>query len=44
VLAKLGVHTRLEAVAYAIEHQLIDIDDLVDEIDRISDATKFAQN
>jgi DNA-binding NarL/FixJ family response regulator len=26
VLAKLGVHTRLEAVAYAVEHRLIDID------------------
>jgi two-component system, NarL family, nitrate/nitrite response regulator NarL len=44
VLAKLGVHTRLEAVAYAIEHQLIDVDDLIDEIDRTSQATKIAQN
>ena len=31
VLAKLGVHTRLGAVAYAIEHQLVHIDDLVDD-------------
>jgi two-component system nitrate/nitrite response regulator NarL len=31
VLAKLGVHTRLEAVAYAIQHQLVHVDDLVDE-------------
>jgi two-component system nitrate/nitrite response regulator NarL len=31
VLAKLGVHTRLEAVAYAIEHQLIHVDELGDE-------------
>jgi two-component system, NarL family, nitrate/nitrite response regulator NarL len=34
VLAKLGVHTRLEAVAYAIEHQLVHVDDLVgDEVE-----------
>lgn len=31
VLAKLGVHTRLEAVAYAIEHQLVHVEDLVDD-------------
>ena len=31
VLAKLGVHTRLEAVAYAIEHQLVHLDDLVND-------------
>lgn len=31
VLSKLGVHTRLEAVAYAIEHQLVHLDDLVDD-------------
>jgi two-component system, NarL family, nitrate/nitrite response regulator NarL len=31
VLAKLGVHTRLEAVAYAIEHQLVHVEDLADE-------------
>lgn len=31
VLAKLGVHSRLEAVAYAIEHQLVHVEDLVDE-------------
>jgi two-component system, NarL family, nitrate/nitrite response regulator NarL len=30
VLAKLGVHTRLEAVAYAIEHQLVHVDDITD--------------
>jgi two-component system nitrate/nitrite response regulator NarL len=35
VLAKLGVHTRLEAVAYAIEHQLVHVDDLVnDDVER----------
>jgi two-component system, NarL family, nitrate/nitrite response regulator NarL len=44
VLAKLGVHTRLEAVAYAIQHQLINVDDLVDEIDCRSRPTKIAQN
>jgi two-component system nitrate/nitrite response regulator NarL len=33
VLAKLGVHTRLEAVAYAIEHQLVDVDDLLNDDD-----------
>jgi DNA-binding NarL/FixJ family response regulator len=26
VLAKLGVHTRLEAVAYAVDHRLVEID------------------
>jgi two-component system, NarL family, nitrate/nitrite response regulator NarL len=31
VLAKLGVHTRLEAVAYAIEHQIVHVEDLVEE-------------
>lgn len=31
VLAKLGVHTRLEAVAHAIEHQLVHVEDLVDD-------------
>jgi len=31
VLAKLGVHTRLEAVAYAIEHQLVHLDDLLND-------------
>jgi two-component system nitrate/nitrite response regulator NarL len=44
VLAKLGVHTRLEAVAYAIQHQLIDVEDLIDEIDRRSRPTEIAQN
>ena len=33
VLAKLGVHTRLEAVAYAIEHQLVNVDDLLSDVD-----------
>jgi two-component system, NarL family, nitrate/nitrite response regulator NarL len=43
VLAKLGVHTRLEAVAYAIEHQLINVEDLGDELGD-SQPTKVAQN
>jgi two-component system nitrate/nitrite response regulator NarL len=43
VLAKLGVHTRLEAVAYAIEHQLINVEDLIDETGG-SYPTKVAQN
>jgi two-component system, NarL family, nitrate/nitrite response regulator NarL len=33
VLAKLGVHTRLEAVAYAVQHHLINVEDMVDEIE-----------
>lgn len=32
VLAKLGVHTRLEAVAYAVQHRLINLEDLPTEI------------
>jgi two-component system, NarL family, nitrate/nitrite response regulator NarL len=43
VLGKLGVHTRLEAVAYAIEHQLINVEDLIDETGG-SYPTKVAQN
>ncbi|MGH3925867.1 MAG: LuxR C-terminal-related transcriptional regulator [Pseudonocardiaceae bacterium] len=43
LLAKLGVHTRLEAVAYAIEHQLINVEDLIDETGG-SYPTKVAQN
>lgn len=33
VLGKLGVHTRLEAVAYAVEHQLIEVNDATDDED-----------
>jgi two-component system nitrate/nitrite response regulator NarL len=36
VLAKLGVHTRLEAVAYAIEHQLVHVEDLADDEEGIT--------
>jgi two-component system nitrate/nitrite response regulator NarL len=43
VLAKLGVHTRLEAVAYAVQHRLIDLEDLSNEIER-SHSTTIAQN
>jgi two-component system, NarL family, nitrate/nitrite response regulator NarL len=43
VLAKLGVHTRLEAVAYAIEHQLVHLEDLVDEEEE-GDATSHVRS
>ena len=43
VLAKLGVHTRLEAVAYAVQHQLINVEDLADGMEG-GHPTKIAQN